>query len=103
MKKLRTFTRKDYFIFQGATKLPDGRTQMIAEGETATLLLCGFDSSKDFGIDIVFNEGKSSILEACKCYTDIAMAEVDAGLLAQLLDFDLSEDFLLDLGFDIIY
>ena len=74
---------------------------MIAEGKNATLLLCGFES-KDFDIEILFDES-TGMYEAFRGYTDIARAEVDAELLAQLLDCDLTDDFLLDLGFEIVY
>ena len=100
MKELRSFKGIDFVMFQGANSLPNGARQMIADGKNATLILAGFDSD-GFGIEIIPVEGYG-FLNAFKVYNDLERAISDAKLFAQLLDCDLTKEFLDDFGFEVM-
>lgn len=94
MTELRRFTGTDHYGFQGATDFPNGEKPMIAEGENAILIVSGFDSNKEFGIDIIANK-----FEAMKIYEDVERAISDAKIFSQTLDSNLTEEFFQGCGF----
>lgn len=102
MKELRNFEGQESWMFQGMCNFPDGSKPLVAVGESATLLVGGFDSTTDYGIDLIFPENHKNIVEAFKAYDDVERAKADALIFAQMLDCDLTKEFLCDIGFEVI-
>lgn len=104
MKTLRNFTDKDFYEYQANMSFPDGTNPMIAEGDNAILLVGGWqDCNGGFGISLIFDEDNcKDLTEAFKYYDDVKRAISDAKLFAQLLDCDLTKEFLSDFGFEVI-
>ena len=100
MKELRAFKSIEFIVFQGANSLPNGARPMIADGENATLILAGFDP-EGFGIEIIPCEN-GGFLDAFKAYDNLERAVSDAKIFAQLLDCDLTKEFLNDFGFEVV-
>lgn len=106
MERLREFKGTDFYAFQGMTNLPSGKKPMIAEGKTAVLVVGGFDSENEFGVQIIINEEKQDCLGyvcAGKLYKNEEKALEDADIFSHLLDCHLIEEFMKVNGFEIFY
>lgn len=94
MIELRNFKGADFYAWQGAASFPDGRSPMIAEGEKATLVACSFDE----GFGVVIDVG--NMFQAFKIYDDVDVLIANARIIAQILDCDLTVEFLTSIGFE---
>ena len=100
MKKLREFTKLDWYGWQGANEFQDGT--VIAEGEQSTLIVCGSETNDGTAIISAYFGDDCSIWCFKSCESkECALEETE--ILIDLLDSEFDESKWRDFGFEIVY
>lgn len=102
--ELRTMTTADSWGWQGANDFRDGSKPLLADGEYATLVICGPDTPDEedcANVGIYYGEDDNEHW-AQKIYDTKEDAIKDSRILLKLLDDEIDENQLKRFGFDIV-